>query len=68
MIWFMIISVIIILVMVNLVLATVVKDILNITWLNRLSLFPPFGIIIMVLLSIVMLIMFMIDTVKDNWG
>ncbi len=54
--------------MVNLVLATVVKDILNITWLNRLSLFPPFGIIIMVLLSIVMLIMFMIDTVKDNWG
>jgi len=59
---------IIILVIANLVLATIVKDILNVTWLNRLSLFPPFGIIIMVLLSIVMLIMFMIDTVKDNWG
>jgi hypothetical protein len=59
---------IIVLIIANIYLATKIKDMLDIKWLNRLALFPPFGIIAMLIISIVMLTWVMIDAVKDNWG
>jgi hypothetical protein len=64
----MIIVIIISLVITNIVLATVIKDIFNTTWLNRLSLFPPFGILLIFIFGVIVLGTFIIDTIKDNWG